>query len=489
MILHNKDLQNIHIFTTTACNLRCIMCTAKDKLNISPPFSLSPKILSNISNTIEYPTMFTFTGGEPLYYFNNNLDLLAELASNEKIFFSFISNGHLLSDKIVDILSRIDRGFQFAFSIDGWRKAYEEMRQGATWNNLVNKLHILSNLAEKNENINIFVKYIICNKTLYCLKDFVDFVKNEGLNISFIEPNSLLMDSQCNNTKLMLNNNEKALYKDILKEIDSKIEVNGDIKLKEKPFWLTNFRKPTVESKCIFPFYSLSIYYDGMVTPCCNSSNVILGNGGKEDIYNIWNGQKMQELRDSLLNGIKPGYCLCNNITLKRRDISDSEYSNESEITPNFSKERKRYIQDIISEFKQQRDVSILKDANIFPVDKYSIPVYSELAGYYLYRANEYNKCLEICDIILSMMPNHYETIMKQAIALYYLGNFENAIKLLNLLLDYEREHNILYFWLGFSYEKSDIDMSLYYYKKYIEIEKNKDLWGYKHALQISKKG
>jgi radical SAM protein with 4Fe4S-binding SPASM domain len=50
---------------------------------------------------------------------------------------------------------------------------------------------------------------------------------------------------------------------------------------------------------CTFPWYGLTIFYDGKVVPCSQDylGKILLGDLKKEDILTIWNNKNMQELR------------------------------------------------------------------------------------------------------------------------------------------------------------------------------------------------
>jgi radical SAM protein with 4Fe4S-binding SPASM domain len=55
---------------------------------------------------------------------------------------------------------------------------------------------------------------------------------------------------------------------------------------------------------CAFPFYTLAIHVDGTVSVCCVDWNkkVTVGNIFSDDIYEIWNGERIKYIRESHIN-------------------------------------------------------------------------------------------------------------------------------------------------------------------------------------------
>jgi tetratricopeptide (TPR) repeat protein len=199
----------------------------------------------------------------------------------------------------------------------------------------------------------------------------------------------------------------------------------------------------------------------------------------------------MQSLRKSILHDKKHHLCLCNNITCKDHNFNEEKFDTPQARIPNNFHSRKKYIDDLLQEYKDKHKINnnlkFLEISNISPYDKTSMPVYSELAAGYLYRKKDYNKSENFCDIILNIIPNHYETLIKKAIIKFNLNEVENAIQIIEKeVLPQQKEHNIAYFWLGYFYENINIKKACELYNVFIN-QKEADLtsWGYQHALKI----
>ena len=64
---------------------------------------------------------------------------------------------------------------------------------------------------------------------------------------------------------------------------------------------------------CPYPWYGMSIYYDGSVLPCCLNffDNYIIGDANKQSLKEIWNGKPMTHLRERLAKGENKSISMC----------------------------------------------------------------------------------------------------------------------------------------------------------------------------------
>lgn len=500
VILPKESLKRLHIFLTTQCNLRCIMCSAKDKLDIYPPIELKQDSLIKLSDSIEYPIRFNFTGGEPLVYFSKNPDVLYHIAQNENIHLGFITNGTLLDDEIVNILASARNGFTMAFSVDGYQDVYEQIRIGSKWDLVDQNIKIMSELTKGNLKNNIYVRYLLMNKNIHCYSEFIDYAL-KNWNLTHIETDILLLGKDLGNKNLMLNAEDKEYFSTCISQLRANgynMQNDGSILIQESVYHqiaeLTDGWIRSVEP-CNIPFFGMSIYYDGNIVPCCNSTNFCFGNIEKNNIYDIWNGSAIQSVRKEILQGKKHYLCMCNNITLKKnKNYKEAEFDSAESRVATSTHVRKKYIENILhryrEEFKPKSDTSFLESCDISPWDKLSVPVYSELASMYLYRTKDFDRADELCDVILNIYPYHYETWIKKAILSFNKGNKEEAMCIIeDMVFPQNRSHTIANFWMG-SFKESGFPLEA---KRFYEIFVNsedvdKTSWGYRHAQDWLKK-
>lgn len=64
---------------------------------------------------------------------------------------------------------------------------------------------------------------------------------------------------------------------------------------------------------CAYPFNSLHVYSDGNVAPCCayfgKNKDMILGNVRDTSLVEMWNGERINKLRDEITSGNLNNYC------------------------------------------------------------------------------------------------------------------------------------------------------------------------------------
>jgi len=61
--------------------------------------------------------------------------------------------------------------------------------------------------------------------------------------------------------------------------------------------------KEPLKRSCYYPFHKLIVYYDGdvMICPCDWEKKLVVGNLNKNNIFEIWNSDKLKEARLRLI--------------------------------------------------------------------------------------------------------------------------------------------------------------------------------------------
>lgn len=124
---------------TLNCNMSCWYCYEQHagNMNITEDVVSSIKLL--ISSKLESASLASFHlgffGGEPLLKFNSVckplMDYVCSLGANrDKILsFSFVTNGYLLSDEIVNYIKSINIPISFQITLDGNRENHDTVRR------------------------------------------------------------------------------------------------------------------------------------------------------------------------------------------------------------------------------------------------------------------------------------------------------------------------------------------------------------------------
>lgn len=262
---------------TSYCNLRCIMCPNKDleaRQKGYMEFDLYRKIIAQASRFVF--DIHLLHRGESLLH--PDFFRMIRHAHEAGIVTRFHTNGTLLDEDKAHrlIASGLD---QFAFSFDGFdRETYEKIRVNAdfekTVDNIIRFLKIKERLKARKP------------ETLIELINFPHLYENQG--------------------------------RDKLKEFISRFRrlPLDRIVIKEMHNWAgeTGACQPQRKyAPCTFLWHALIIFWDGSVLPCTQDFHgyYILGNVRDSSLAEIWNNERMVNLRRRISHGDIAGLETC----------------------------------------------------------------------------------------------------------------------------------------------------------------------------------
>ncbi len=255
------------------CNLKCVMCHQEWR-NDSKLITISSEMLDKLFIDFKENNLpcLILSISEPLLF--KDLKNILKRAEDAKIMDIFIfTNGILLTpEKSQELLSTsITRLF---ISIDAaTSETYNIVRVPVS-----ERLKNLNRLDDLENNVVNFVKMRNDqNKILPLVRtSFVGLKENSGEIKQFI-----------------------SKWKEIVDSVEIQRESSTDAYAKIK-----NSKedvRPKLETyNCQEPWGQISIYSDGTVAPCCNTigRNIPVGNVNNHTIKEIWNNDKMKEIRD-----------------------------------------------------------------------------------------------------------------------------------------------------------------------------------------------
>jgi len=280
---------------TNRCNLRCIMCP-----NSNPPedakygdmsMELYRKVIDEASKFVVDINLFA--RGEPLLC-GNIFDMI-RYANSKGLRTRLETNATTLNkDRSREL---INSGLNFlSFSVDGYTKeVYDKIRVGGdfdkTTRNIMDFLTFKKESGKKTPFVMVQVIELSLIKKCRDKKEKVNFVKKfKGFPLNafrFITPHRFggVIDEGVTGTEYAYMKKE-GLLKNI-------------VSMRYTP--------------CPYPWYGMSIYYDGSVLPCCLNffDNYIIGDANKQNLVDIWNGMPMVSLRKRLAAGENKSISMC----------------------------------------------------------------------------------------------------------------------------------------------------------------------------------
>lgn len=281
----------LQIEPSAACNLKCQMCNL-DKSNEKNKY-LSLAKFKTLIKELKPLKSINFTGmGESLLH-PNFIEIL-KIARQNKVDFTFITNGQLLNKKLSEKIIKL-QPTAISFSVEsGFPKTYEKIRKGAKYQkltqNITDLMVIHKKLKSKTQIVLNCVFLKINTKNLNHIYKIIDLAKNLNIHkVTFQNPYIL-------DIKL-------AEIKKIIPKISNYAKKkNVSIELPK-----TNFKPQS----CYYPWVYPQLTASGELLPCCvipqsdKYVNIIknysFGNVFENGFKKIWQGKLAFQFRLSHL--------------------------------------------------------------------------------------------------------------------------------------------------------------------------------------------
>ena len=251
-------------FQEGTCPLRCPKCYAfskaarEQKKAVKMTMEKAKQLIDEIAHMENVPSVQPHIYTEP--FANDDLREIIQECLDNHICMSIISNGILLDQSWLDFLiQKLDRRYTLSFSLDAVAQdTYEKVRG----------TYELAKIEEK-------INYLICNRG--------NSGPRVGVNFSVEEDNYAEVKSFL----------DKWKYKVDAVRINTVFDFDKKIPLR--------FRQDLDDgnTKCAYLDEVMTIDADGEARTCQYDAfgDTALGNVFEEGILNVWNGEKMSELR------------------------------------------------------------------------------------------------------------------------------------------------------------------------------------------------
>ena len=272
------------------CDLQCVMCYQGFR-NDAEKFTVDEEVLDKIFDDFKKNKLsaLMLTASEPLLY--KQIDKVLKRAKDAEIMDIFLfTNGTLLNEKNSEMIlnSSITRLF---ISIDA---ATEE-----TYNKV--RIPVSKRLLEKNR----------LEKLEANVKKFIEMRDLRKQSLPLTRVSFVALEENKHEVK-MFQNKWKNIVDSVEIQRETSIEIYDKLKNLNKNEFVKNNNK--VKYNCNKPWGDMAIYSDGKVGPCCNlvGRKTPIGNIKNNSISEIWNGDKMNLIRDGFINNNPNDVCkLC----------------------------------------------------------------------------------------------------------------------------------------------------------------------------------
>ena len=301
---------------TNRCNLRCRSCA---RFFFAGQFEdMKPEILEKVKREIVPLTRGVWLSGygEPLMNraFSGLLDYMLSL--KKKV--SFITNGTLLND---DMIERVFRGgCDVYLSIDGATNETMRYLRGIDLDPLVKKMERLKDLRENApaNGFHLFVILVLSRRNIEEIPDLIRILARCRVD-QLILQDAIFVDRNDDIVREKLVHHKeitRGMFPVIRRAAE---ECNLPLRIPSFP-WLEESSGETsipispssAEAplpKCFRPWSEVYVDVYGNVKGCCSGGAASLGNLRTESFRGIWNGRSFRNLRNTVNTPAMPEYC------------------------------------------------------------------------------------------------------------------------------------------------------------------------------------
>lgn len=303
--------RSVDLSITNRCNLRCTYCSHFTSAGDSGSDLLTEEWLSFFEELGRCAVLdVTIEGGEA--FARKDLKDIIEGIIQNRMRFSILSNGTLITDDMAAFLTSTGRCNSVQVSIDGsYPETHDACRGDGNFERAVAGLKCL-----QRHHIPVTVRTTIHRHNVNDLEETAGFLL-EDLNLPGFSTNAASYMGLCRNhvDDVQLTVDERSLAMETLLKLNHKY--NGRIgaaagPLAEAKNWLEmeQARRENRESfqncgylrSCSGVFSKMAVRADGVMVPCLQLSHIVLGRINRDDLKEVWQHHpeltRLRERRD-----------------------------------------------------------------------------------------------------------------------------------------------------------------------------------------------
>jgi MoaA/NifB/PqqE/SkfB family radical SAM enzyme len=263
-------------------------------------FTLSAETIKNILKDFD-SLDFISIGGYGELLLHPEFEKVIQFTKEKKFPFVFSTNGEALTlDKQTILRESLLKGINLSLnSLNPQTHLFLSGNKG----DLKKVMENLKEFSKKPRTYSITISMVVNRMNYKEMPDFVQLVHDLGLDmVKFIPPVNNISYS---NEFSLLNNQEEKDYLIKAHDLAKQLKVSVIGMQPHKTETTIYKKKPIVE--CKMPWIATFIT-GNTVVPCCYLSHYVVGNITETPFADIWNGEKMQMLRQAIMDG-KNTYC------------------------------------------------------------------------------------------------------------------------------------------------------------------------------------
>jgi radical SAM protein with 4Fe4S-binding SPASM domain len=294
---HHRGMpMSISIEPTTSCNLRCPECPSGLRSFTRPTGMLKQDLFTNLIDQLAptLPYLIFYFQGEP--YLNTSFLDMVKYAATKGIYTATSTNGHYLTEQASrkTIESGLDR---LIISIDGTtQETYESYRVGGKLEKVIQGTKNIVRLKKelKSQTPHVIFQFLVVKQNQHQIEEVKKLAHELGVDEVALKT-AQIYDYE-NGSEFIPSIDQYSRYRK---------NDNGTYSIKNK-----------LLDHCWKMWHSCVITWDGKVVPCCfdKDAHYVLGDLTKNTFKEIWEGDKYNQFRASLLRS-RSEIEMCRNCT------------------------------------------------------------------------------------------------------------------------------------------------------------------------------
>lgn len=297
-VFEDKRLFNLDIEITTDCNLKCRTCYNPYLKHSSLSLKQFEEIIQkgkNLANFLNLDGLWiTISGGEPFLH-PDIIAMLRIAKAMDVIGIAIITNGTLLSEKIIDKIHVLKIN-EIMVSIDGSDcNTHDQIRGIGSFEKMLKGVSYLHN---RSPNTFTGSTLTLTPKNYNQIEDYIRLSFDLGFCYAWINPP--LQTGRLIDNNLAITREQSEYASTIVRNIDNAILKYGFNIYYNLPYYaLSDPVSPFADFQTACPFArnNLTVCSNGNILPCLYSRDYILGNIFEHDLLSIYNIPELLEYR------------------------------------------------------------------------------------------------------------------------------------------------------------------------------------------------
>ena len=297
----------IRVTPTSLCDLDCIMCH-KDK-----PYNISENIKNEVFKLMPYLEKIIWMGGEVFIY--KGFEEMLDVGYKNNLFQEITTNAQNINEQMAEKLVRYN--INMIISADSTDpKIYEYIRKNGSFKKLCENLSFIKKYRDLYKSKNPMALNVVVMKSTYKgLPEMIKFASSYGFN----EICLILGTAAVPKEEDLLYNVDRSTIVELQNIVNKLIDNKEGINIRNLiPFHILNEDKKNNNIKntepnkceikekekffCRIPWKYLFVSAKGIFPECYCDPEHSIGDATKDSLFDVWNGNAMQQYRQNLIN-------------------------------------------------------------------------------------------------------------------------------------------------------------------------------------------